>query len=184
MPTSLRFLIWSYAESDNITPPGHCEGLDPGGDVHRVAREPLRLDDHLAHVDADANRNLLRAELPLDRNCGVHRGERAREHAHAAVPEPLDDRPAEGIVVALERTHVPVALVDSQALVGLQKRRVPDHVGEHHRDEPTVEPLGQDLARFRGARADGCSLIRARCRARNSRLPLMKSRRKRSSLSE
>ncbi len=93
-------------------PAGHREGLDPGGDVHRVAGEPLGLDDHLAHVDADANRNVLRCELPLDLDCGEHRGERAREHAHAAVPEPLDDRPAEGVVVALERTHVPVALVE------------------------------------------------------------------------
>jgi len=54
---------------------------------------------------------------------------------------PLDDRPAERIVVALERTHVQVALVESQALVGLHQRRAPDHVGEHHCDEPTIEPL-------------------------------------------
>ena len=127
-------------------PAGHREGLDPGGDVHRVAGEPLGLDDHLAHVDADANRNVLRGELPLDRDCGEHRSERAREHAHAAVPEPLDDRPAEGVVVALERTHVPVALVEPQALVRLHQRRVPDHVGEHHRDEPTIEPLGHAVS--------------------------------------
>jgi hypothetical protein len=75
-------------------------------------------------------------------------GSRSRDHApeleraaHAAVPEPLHDRLGEGVVVALQRAHVSVALVDSQALVGLQKRRVPDHVGEHHRDEPTIEPL-------------------------------------------
>jgi hypothetical protein len=117
------------------------EGLDPGGDIHRVAGEPLGIDDHLAHVDADANRNVLRCELPLDLDCGEHRTKRAREHAHAAVPKPLDDRPAEGVVVGLERTHVPVALVESQALVRLDQRRVPDHVGEHHRDEPTIEPL-------------------------------------------
>ena len=54
-------------------PAGHCERLDPGRDVHRVAREPLGLDDHVAHVDADANRNLVRGELSLDLDCGEHR---------------------------------------------------------------------------------------------------------------
>ena len=53
-------------------------------------------------------------ELPLDRDCGLHRSQRAREHAHAAIAEPLDDRPAEGVVVALDRAHVPVALVERQ----------------------------------------------------------------------
>jgi hypothetical protein len=123
---------------------GHRERLDPGGDVHRVAREPLGLDDHLAHVDADSNRNVLRRELPLDRDCGGHRGQRAGEHAHASVPEPLDDRPAGRVVVVLERTHVAVALVEPQALVRLHQRRVPDHVGEHHRDESTIEPVTHD----------------------------------------
>jgi hypothetical protein len=87
------------------------------------------------------NRNVVRRELPLDRDRGEHRIERAREHAHAAVAEPLDDRPVEGVVVGLERTPVPVALVDSLALVRLDQRRVADHVGEHHGDEPTVELL-------------------------------------------
>ena len=41
----------------------------------------------------------------------------------------------------LERAHVPVALVERQPLVGLHQRRVADHVGEHHGDEPTIEPL-------------------------------------------
>ena len=41
------------------------ERLDPAGDVHRVAREPLGLDDHLAHVDADACWNV--GEFPLER---------------------------------------------------------------------------------------------------------------------
>ena len=30
------------------------------------------------------------------------------------------------------------------ALARLHERRVPDHVGEHHRDEPTIEPLSHD----------------------------------------
>jgi hypothetical protein len=33
-------------------PAGHREGLDPGGDVYRVAREIVPLDNHLSHVDA------------------------------------------------------------------------------------------------------------------------------------
>ena len=122
----------------------HRKRLDPGGDVHGVAGEPLGLDDHVAHVDADAYRYFVRRELALDRDCGEHRSERAREHAQAAIPESLDDRPAERVVVGLEGTHVPVALVESQAFVRLDQRRVPDHVGEHHRDKPTIEPLTQD----------------------------------------
>ena len=118
---------------------GHREGLDPGSDVHGVAGEPLGLDDHLAHVDVDANRDVVRGELPLDRNGGGNRRERAREHAHAAVPKALDDRAAEIVMVALERTHVPVAFVDCHALVRLHQRRVADHVGEHHRDELAIE---------------------------------------------
>jgi hypothetical protein len=89
-------------------------------------------------MDSDADRNVFRCEFPLDLDCGEHRGKRAGEHAHAAVAEPLDDRPAEGVVVALERTHVPVAFVECHTLVRLDERRVSDHVGEHHRDEPTI----------------------------------------------
>ena len=54
---------------------GYREGLDPGGDVHRFAREPLGFDDHLAYVNTDANQHVLCRELPLDRDRGVHRGE-------------------------------------------------------------------------------------------------------------
>ena len=60
---------------------------------------------------------------------------------HAAVPEPLHDRSAEGVVVGLERASVPLALLEQGALVRLQSCRVPDHVGDHHCDEPAVERL-------------------------------------------
>jgi hypothetical protein len=52
---------------------GHRERLDPGGDVHRVAGEPFGLDDYIAHVDADANRNFVPGQLLLDRDCGQRR---------------------------------------------------------------------------------------------------------------
>jgi len=42
-------------------PAGYRKGLDPGGDVHRIARELLGLDNHLAHMDADTNRDFLRS---------------------------------------------------------------------------------------------------------------------------
>jgi hypothetical protein len=57
------------------------------------------------------------------------------------VPHPLDDRASEGVVVALERPHVLVALVEPEAFVSLHQSRAPDDVGEHHCDELTVEPL-------------------------------------------
>ena len=102
--------------------PGHGERLDPSGDVDGFAREPLGLDYHLADMDADSNRDVLRGELLLHRDRGRDRGKRAREHAHAAVPEPLDDRPAEGVVLAVERGHVPRRAVDGQTLVRLYQR--------------------------------------------------------------
>ncbi len=123
---------------------GHRERLDPGRDVHGFAGEPLRLDDHLADMDADSHRNVLRRELLLDRDSGQHRSQRARKHAHAPVAEPLDDRPAEGVVMTIERRHIPISPVDGQALVRLDQRRVPDHVGEHHRGQPAIEPLAHE----------------------------------------
>ena len=138
---SLRFLIWSYARVGQHHAAGHREGLDPRGDVHGVAGEPLGLDDHLADVDADADLNVLRRELPLHRDRGLHRRERAREHAHAAVAEPLHDRPAERVVLALERTHSTGRACRAPARSSAwMQRRVADHVGEHHGDEPTIEP--------------------------------------------
>ncbi len=55
-------------------------------------------------------------------------------------PEPLDDRPAEGVVLAVERGHVPLSRVDGQTFVRLYQRCVADHVGEHDRDQPAIEP--------------------------------------------
>jgi len=48
---------------------------------------------------------------------------------------------AEVPVMALDRRRVPVPLVKRDALVGLEKRRVADHVSEHHRGEPAIEVL-------------------------------------------
>ena len=121
--------------------PGRREGLHAGGDVDGLTCQPLGLDGHLADMDADSHRNVLRAELLLDRDRGEHRVERAREHAHAPVSEPLDDGPAEGVVMAVERGPIPVALADGQLLIRLDQGGVADHVGEHHGDEPTIEAL-------------------------------------------
>ena len=118
---------------------GRGERLDPRGDVDGIAGEPLGLDDHLAHVDPDPGRDILGGELLLDGHPRPRSGERAREHAHAPVAEPLDDRAAELRMMPFERGEVALALVDAELLVRLQQRRVPDHVGEHHGDEPAVE---------------------------------------------
>ena len=56
----------------------------------------------------------------------------------AAVSHPLDDRATEGFVVALERPHIPVALVEPEALVSLHQRRIPHDVREHHGDDLSV----------------------------------------------
>ena len=46
---------------------------------------------------------------------------------------------------------VPVALLERRALVRLDQRRVSDHVGEHHRDEPTIERHSQGIPFARSA---------------------------------
>jgi hypothetical protein len=51
--------------------------------------------------------------------------------------------PAAWCVVALERTLVPIALIQRQSLVRLHRRRVAGHDGEHHCDEATIEAVGQ-----------------------------------------
>jgi hypothetical protein len=122
-------------------PAWNRERLDSRRDVHSLAGEPLVLDDHLTNVNPEANRNVLRTELALYPDRGLHRRERAREHAHAPITEPLHDRPAKGVVMFVERSPVALSLLERHALIRLHQRRVPDHVGEHHRDEPTVEPL-------------------------------------------
>jgi hypothetical protein len=109
-----------------------------------LTASPVRrsLDDHLADVYPDTGRNIPRGELVLDGDRRLRRGERAREHAHAPVAKPLDDRPSELVVVALERGDVPLALGDAELLVRLEQSGVADHVGEHHRNEATVERFG------------------------------------------
>ncbi|HJQ75285.1 MAG TPA: hypothetical protein VJ814_10375 [Gaiellaceae bacterium] len=90
-------------------------------------------------MDPDPCRDVLRGELLLDADGRLHRRERAREHAHAPVAEPLDDRAAERLVVALERVEIALPLLDREALVRLEQRGVSDHVGEHHRHQPPLE---------------------------------------------
>ena len=120
------------------------ERLDPRSDVDGIARQPLRFDDHLTAVHADTNQHVLRRELLLDSYRCLDRGERAREHAHASVPEPLHDRPPERLVMTFERVPVPLSPVECETLVRLQQRGVPGHVREHHRDKATIERDNHD----------------------------------------
>ena len=138
---SPRFLSCSYAESESITPPGTAndsirEAMFTASPVSRSGSTitsptwmPIR-----TGTSCDG-------ELTLDRDRGLHGRERAREHAHAAVAEPLDDRPAERLVAAVERAQYRSRLLDRLPLVRLDQRGVADHVGEHHRDQPAIEPL-------------------------------------------
>jgi hypothetical protein len=47
-------------------------------------------------------------------------------------------------VVTFERAPVQIPPADCKGLVGLQQRRVPDHVREHHRNKATVENHGHE----------------------------------------
>ena len=118
------------------------ERLDSRCDVDCVAGQTLRLDDDLARVHADAGQDLVRRELLLGRHRRLHRGERAREHAHAPVPEPLHDRPSERLMVAFQGVPVALPPLERELLVRLEQRGVPDHVREHHRDEAAIESEG------------------------------------------
>ncbi len=70
------------------------ERLDPRREVDGIAGQSLRLDDDVADVDPDADRNVGWSELALHRHCGPDRGECAREHRKTPVAETLDDRPS------------------------------------------------------------------------------------------
>ena len=58
--------------------------------------------------------------------------------------------PPNALVMALERAPVPLALLEREPLVRLHQRRVPGHVGEHHRNKATVEALNHGaICRYR-----------------------------------
>ena len=95
-------------------------------------------------MHADTNQHVLRGELLLNSYRCLDRGERAREHAHASVPEPLHDRPPERLVMTFECVPVPLSAVDCEALVRMQQRGVPGHVREHHCNKTTIEGDNHD----------------------------------------
>ena len=68
-------------------------------------------------MDADPHRDPRRGEVALNRDRGLDSREHAREHREAAVAESLHDRPAARQVLALERVHVEIALLDGGLLV-------------------------------------------------------------------
>ena len=95
-------------------------------------------------MHSDADQHVLRRQLLLNSYRRLHRGERAWEHAHASVPEPLHDRPSERLVITFECVPVSLPAVDCEALVSLQQRGVSGHVREHHGNEATVERDNHD----------------------------------------
>ena len=147
------FLTWSYAVSERKTEPGTAN------DSTRAATLTASPVSRSGSTRTSPTWIPIRtgmpalAEIALHRDRGLHRCECAREHREAAVAEPLDDRSAGRVVIAVERAHVTVALLHGGLLVGLHERRVADHVGEHHRHE---SPLGlrrhrQNLQRLAGS---------------------------------
>ena len=84
---------------ETSTPPGSAQLLQAGGDVDAVAVDVLALDDHVAEVDADAERDALGlGHVPLalghallDRDRAGDRVDDAGELDQRAVAHQLDD---------------------------------------------------------------------------------------------
>ncbi len=78
------------------------ERLEPGGDVHAIAEDVVVLDDHVAHVDADAKLDSLvartvgvvRDDRGLDVERVAHGVDGAGKLDQRAVAGGLDDAPA------------------------------------------------------------------------------------------
>ena len=134
----LELLAGAFGNDDAT---GDGKRFDARREVDGIAAEPLRLDNHFANVDADTHWDCGASQIALYLHRRLHGRQRAREHAHCAVAEPLDDRPAERLVVALDGRDKCVTPVQRPALVSLDQRGVADHIGKHHRDEPAIEPL-------------------------------------------
>jgi hypothetical protein len=54
-------------------------------------------------------------------------------------------------MMTVDRLPVPVATVDGLTLVGLQQGGVADHVGEDHRDKPSIKVLPHTFSSAHGA---------------------------------
>ena len=133
------------------------ERLEPCGDVDPVAVNVVVLDDDVAEVDADPERDapvlrhtrvaLGQALLHLDR--ALHRLDHARELDQRAIAHQLDDaavvlgdlRFDEFLAMRLERC-------ERARLVGRHEPRVADHVRSQNRCQPALHcrllPAGRD----------------------------------------
>ena len=94
-------------------------------------------------MDPDSHLHVLRRQLLLDRDRGLHGGERTREHAHAPVAQPLHNRPrrtSHGASRARSCTEV-APLESPTCSSACINAGLTDRVREHHRYQATVEPI-------------------------------------------
>ena len=129
------------------------ERLEPGGDVDAVAVNVVALDDDVAEVDADAERDALvlgqlalaLGDAPLHLDRALHRLDHARELHERAVAHQLDDaavqpgheRPDEVCLKGLQAGMRP-------RLVGRHEPAVADHVSGQDRRQPARHSIQSD----------------------------------------
>ena len=95
-------LIWLWTLRETQIPPGSASAFEAGGDVHAVAVDVVILDDDVAEVDADAERDapvlgqlsLALGDAVLDRDRAFDGIDDARELDQGAVAHQLDDAAA------------------------------------------------------------------------------------------
>jgi hypothetical protein len=130
-----------------------CKRLEPGRDVDAVAVDVLALDDDVAEIDADAQRDALflgqpalaLGDAPLHFDRALHRLDHAREFHERAVAHQLDDaavqpgheRPDEVRLKGLQAGKRP-------GFVGGHEPRVADHIGSQDRRQPSGHSIQSD----------------------------------------
>ena len=136
-------LIAGGARDADAAGPGQC--FEPRGDVDAVAEDVLALDDHVAHVDADAelepallgNARVAPGHGVLDLDRALHGIDDAGELGQEAIAHGLDDAPVTGRDHRLDQlAKMGLEGAERARFVGPHQPRVADHVGGQDRRQP------------------------------------------------
>ena len=142
------------------------EGLEAGRDVHPIAQDVAVLDDDVANVDADAereapvlrHRSLALGDDFLDRDGALDRIDRAREFDQRAIAHQLDNAAVVFVDQRLDRLF-PERLQarDRACFVGLDQAAVADHIRGQNRRQLSLDARRHRFASTRATKIGSVS---------------------------